>query len=105
MTKTDLQKEWKRRIALFKASGQSQLAWCRSNDLSVHQLRYWLKKLNQTQPKSKMPQTNWLQVSLDASLDNSCDSLRIQVGEASIEVKPGFNPALLADVIRVLKTL
>ena len=32
-------------------------------------------------------------------------ALLIRVGEACVEVKPGFDPALLSEIVRVLVTL
>ncbi|WP_444860329.1 IS66 family insertion sequence element accessory protein TnpA, partial [Heyndrickxia sporothermodurans] len=40
----ELRKEWERRIALFKASGLTQSKWCEINEISIHQLKYWLYK-------------------------------------------------------------
>lgn len=40
MDKTELQIEWERRIAVFKASDQTQAKWCAANDIKVHQLKY-----------------------------------------------------------------
>jgi hypothetical protein len=35
MLKTELRKEWEQRIAVFKASGQTQAKWCEANDLKL----------------------------------------------------------------------
>ncbi|PTY87963.1 IS66 family insertion sequence element accessory protein TnpA [Heyndrickxia sporothermodurans] len=40
----ELRKEWERRIALFKASGITKYKWCEINEISIHQLKYWLYK-------------------------------------------------------------
>ena len=48
MTKSpnlELRKEWEKRITDCKASGQTQVKWCESNDISIHQFRYWMKGL------------------------------------------------------------
>ncbi|QGG47317.1 hypothetical protein [Heliorestis convoluta] len=37
--------------------------------------------------------------------DSLASPLVIRVGQAVIEVKPGFDPALLTQVVRTLKTL
>jgi hypothetical protein len=42
----ELRKEWERRIAVFRASGQTQSKWCEANEISVHQLKYWLKRID-----------------------------------------------------------
>ncbi|WP_066298186.1 IS66 family insertion sequence element accessory protein TnpA [Bacillus sp. FJAT-29937] len=106
MEKTELQIEWEHRIVEFKASGQTQSKWCRENDLSLHKLRYWLNKLdNNSSSSSQEPSPKWIAVSMEEIDQEPSDSLNIKIGEAVIEVKTGFNPSFLAEVIRTLKTL
>lgn len=106
MAKTDLQAEWENRIAAFRASGQTQSNWCRANDLSLHKLRYWLKKLeNRNSEHSPTHATKWIPIAFEESLQDLNESLQIKVGQVSIEVKPGFNPSLLAEVIRTIKLI
>lgn len=105
MEKTELQIEWKRRIDAFKASGMPQAKWCAMNDLKVHQLKYWLKKIGDSNPNER-PKTKWTSISFEETTEkDSSESLFIKISEASIEVKPGFNPSFLTDVIKVLKTV
>lgn len=101
-----MQIEWEHRIAEFKASGQSQSKWCRENDVSLHKLRYWLKKLDHNSSSScheSLPK--WIAVSMEEIHQEPNETLGIKIGEAVIEVKPGFNPSFLAEVVRTLKTL
>jgi hypothetical protein len=105
MEKTELQIEWERRIDIFKASGQSQSRWCKVNNLSLHQLRYWLKKIQHTTKSEAESSTKWIPVLMEEIPLEPTETLQIKIGEASIEVKPGFNPSFLADVVRTLKTL
>jgi hypothetical protein len=104
MEKTELKIEWERRIAIFKESGQTQAKWCAANDLKLHQLKYWLKRVEGSSAKQK-PKTKWASVEIEETVEELNETLQIKVGQASIEVKPGFNPAFLADVVRTLKTL
>lgn len=41
----ELRKELERRIAVYRSSGQNQVKWCKANDISLHQFKYWLKKM------------------------------------------------------------
>jgi hypothetical protein len=95
MTKEEQREFWAARVAEFKASGQSVLAWCAANDLKIHQLRYWLRKEKQDSAKS-----TWLSLNLaDAAF---AGSLLVRVGGVSVEVRPGFDPKLLVDVVKTL---
>ena len=104
MVKTELQTEWERRIAIFKESGQTQAKWCADNNLKLHQFKYWLKRLKGSSAKQK-PKTKWTSVEIEETVEERNETLQIKIGEAAIEVKPGFNPAFLADVVRTLTTL
>ena len=44
MTREESQKEWTARIAEFKASGQSQTAWCKTKNINRRIFTYWLAK-------------------------------------------------------------
>lgn len=101
----ELRKEWKRRVAIYKTSGMTQSKWCEANDLSYHQFKYWLKRLD-TSTEVKETNSKWIPISIDDdSNNNKNDSLQVRVGQAIIEVKPDFNPTFLANVIKVLQTL
>jgi hypothetical protein len=97
----ELRKEWERKIADYKASGQTQAKWCESNDISIHQFRYWMKRIrDHPMEKASNP---WVPVVIEDSKPEVCESLQVKVGSVSIEVNPGFNPSLLAEVVKVLK--
>ncbi|MCF8012227.1 MAG: helix-turn-helix domain-containing protein [Clostridiales bacterium] len=105
MTRAERQKMWKARVAEYRASGQSVREWSAANNVNPGQLWYWLRKytINEENiPSEKSPQ--WLPVEVNEqsrTMDND-NLVLIRVGEASIEVKPGFDPALLSDVVRAL---
>lgn len=102
MGKTELHIEWERRIAIFEASGETQAKWCAANDLNVHQLKYWLKKIKG--PKSTHEtKSRFTPIVIAETATNS--TLEIKVGKASVEVRPGYDPTFLADVVKMLKTL
>jgi transposase-like protein len=91
--------EWEHRVAAFNESGVSVPTFCKTHDLNVHQLRYWLKKFK-TKPTLNSPSSKWMAVEVD-SIDRS-QSVVIRAGKVSVEVYPGFDPSHLADVIKVL---
>ena len=104
MTRAERQKEWETRIAEYRASGQTAREWCAANEVHPAQLWYWLRKYK-PRDTALMNSTQWLSVRVGEEAEDLGDSLIIRVGEASIEVKPGFNPALLSEVVRVLITV
>ena len=42
---TDLAAYWQRQIDQWKSSGQSQVKFCQTNDLSYHRFVYWRRKV------------------------------------------------------------
>ncbi|QGQ93877.1 hypothetical protein EHS13_29960 [Paenibacillus psychroresistens] len=97
--------DWITRIADFKSSGLTMSAWCKTHTQSMHQLKYWLKKMNiSVRPSSSSSSTQWLPVTL-ASNKQKVDitgNLVVRVGSASIEVPADFNANLLRDLVRTL---
>lgn len=96
---------WKKRVAAFKESGKSARSWCKENDLKEHQLRYWLEKYDDLQNNTKQSQkqdTKWISVDVKEKTVYKDSVIIVRIDEAIIEVKPGFDPTLLRDVIQAL---
>lgn len=105
MTKTELRKEWSARVAAYKASGQSASAWCAANNLNPRHLWYWLRKYKNIETPA-MKTSKWLSVEVNELKPNGTQgTLLVRVGQATVEIKPGFNPALLSAVVRILAEL
>ncbi|MGI6357257.1 MAG: IS66 family insertion sequence element accessory protein TnpA [Bacillota bacterium] len=96
MPDSKLQQQWEARIAAFKDSGLSGAKWCEEQGVNAHQFYYWKAKLKSDNQPAK--RAGWLQV----EVSDPVASLEVRVGTAIIEVKPGFNPELLASVVRAL---
>lgn len=102
MTKAEL---WESRIAEFKASGQTAKAWCAAQELKVHQLYYWFRKFK-SENKYVEKELQWLSVEIGAlETTEPQEALPIRVGKATIEVRRGFDPQLLLDVVKTLSVL
>lgn len=104
MTKLTLREEWEARVADFRASGKTAKAWCDEHQLKLHQLWCWVRKIESSRsPKPKALSPQWVRLPMEGP--SSHDVLTLKVGNVALEVRPGFDPALLADVIKVLKAL
>ena len=107
MTKGERQELWATRIAEYQASGQSVKEWCASHEgVSPRQLWYWLQKYKNQKEAFSNKSNQWLPIEIsEQSSGVHGNSLLIRIGQAGIEVRPGFDPELLAQVIRVLVAL
>ena len=103
VNKSELRMEWEQRIANFLSSGQSASKWCATNEVSIHQFWYWKKRINTTQV-SVDDSPRWLSLEMDDSIENPKSRLVVRVGQASVEVEPGYSK-LLIDVVRTLQSL
>lgn len=95
--------EWEARVNDFQVSGLSAVAWCAANNIKTHRLYYWLRRLR-TEVAEPVGPSRWLSVETEEP-QSPASSLCIRVGQATVEVKPGFDATLLADVVRTLAGL
>lgn len=97
---------WITRITAYKQSGQTMKAWCREQDVTLDQLKYWLQKLkSETGESDSSTPTSFVPLALHESLPvPTSTSLRLQVGIVHIEVNVGFDPGLLRNVVAALRT-
>lgn len=94
---------WESRIAAFRASGQKATEWCAAEQINRRQLYNWMRRLDNERPDGRSG--SWLTVKVDQKPVETPSSLQIKIGSASIEVKPGYDAVLLADVVRTLQTV
>jgi hypothetical protein len=105
MRKAERQKEWENWIAQYRDSGESAKEWCAANNVKPNRLWYWLRKHKANKDAPLFKSNQWLPVEVREHAPTGQDNfLMIRVGEARIEVKPGFDPALLVQVVRALVT-
>ncbi|WP_425426430.1 hypothetical protein [Thermicanus aegyptius] len=72
----------------------------------MHQLWYWVRKIESprlSKPSGKALSLQWVRLPMEGP--SSHDALTLKVGNVALEIRPGIDPALLADVMKVLKAL
>ena len=95
------QEQWDACLASFDASGKTVSQWCREEEIPEHKLRYRLKKREEMLNASPQEdeEVRWLALE-NAPADSSGVSLRI--GTVAVDVRRGFDPKVLADVLQAL---
>ncbi|MGI6286761.1 helix-turn-helix domain-containing protein [Neomoorella humiferrea] len=105
MTKAERQKLWEDRITAYQKSGQSVKEWCATQEgVSPRQLWYWLRKYKNQNEVSPVITNRWLPVEISQEGSRE-QALLVKIGPATIEVRPGFDPTLLSQVIKALIAL
>lgn len=113
--------QWRAIIAACMSSGLSVSRWCREYGVDRRRLYYWIVKFRDAEKKDHAEErdhaekdvdekketlsagrTQWLQLHTDESpaLD---EAIEVRVGKAVVVVRPGFDPELLANVVRAIE--
>lgn len=107
MTQTDKRIEWKARIDAWKSSGLRVAEWCREQGIKDYQMYYWIQKFesNAESFEQVAPETQWLTVNIEDESQKvtSKEPVFIHYGAVSIEVRPGVNMNLVAEIVHVLQ--
>jgi len=98
MTERQAKKEaWVERVKEFETSGLSGAKWCAARGFKENQLSYWRRKLKCQQPE----ETRWLAL----GIGESEPTLTVKIGQASIDLKPGFDQELFITAVKLLRSL
>lgn len=104
MEKTKLHEEWELRLEEFKSSGMTQSQWSKANNITVHKLKYWIKRIKKFNSGSHQG-TKWLPVSIEENAIHTMNhEIRLTIGDITIEIVSGYNQDLLKDVIRTIRS-
>lgn len=102
MSKDELHAFRRQQIEDYRNSGQSAETWCEGNEMKVSTLRYWLRRIKDAdQPEPEQAWATMKLIDKVASADSTPIIIRVNAFEISLH--PGFEPAVLATVIRTLQ--
>jgi hypothetical protein len=104
MTKTEYRNEWEARVVSFKSSGMGVMVLCKANNVNKERFKYWLYKQNKrkTEPAAKKSK-QWIAIeTAPVALNKQENMLIVNVGQASIQIKAGFDSVLLSNVVKAL---
>jgi hypothetical protein len=103
--KDQLRQLWAARIADYRASGLTMSAWCAANHCTTNQLKYWLYKAKNMPPSSSTASSpRWVALAVADGQPKApvSSALVVCIGQARIELHPGFDPQLLREVVHAL---
>ena len=87
--------DWSARLSAWRTSGKSGAAWCRDNAIGYYQFKYWQKKLLRPVKQRKSGQFVPLKI--------AATPLHIECNGVYLHISSGFDPALLREVVSVLR--
>ncbi|PEI96526.1 IS66 family insertion sequence hypothetical protein, partial [Bacillus pseudomycoides] len=88
----------------YKNSGLSKGIWCQKQNLPVHRLYYWLKKLSpETEDQNKNERVNWISMNVPVIEENIHATILIHIQETTIELDVPFTPQVLLQVMQAVK--
>ena len=94
---------WQKQVEAFKTSGLTREAYSKENGIRVYQLDYWRRKISRKERTPERIYTNqWMPVNISEEPAAKNSSLDLWIGTVRIEVKPGFDSKLLAEVIHAV---
>jgi len=101
LTREEKPSYWQEQVSSWRRSGLSQAQFCRDRNLKVRDFGYWKRKFSQSSSAvSFVP----LRVKSSAIRPSSPLGLVLDSG-LRIEVREGFSPGTLRDLIHTLREL
>jgi hypothetical protein len=101
MTDETLAAQWRERLANHADSGLTVNRWCVQHDIPAHRFFYWRRKLVRASAPVEGDPVDWFALPVGVASAARLP-LTVRVGDAAIDVEPGFDPALLRDVVAAL---
>lgn len=105
---------WEQRYNEFRSSGKSQAAWCNENNINPRTFNFWYLRFKSTKTQSKKQSkepVKWLALNTDEINIKSetnpvqTSTINVRIANVTIEVKPGFEPEHLLNIIKTLGKL
>lgn len=87
---------WAHRIAEWRASGQTAAEFAAGRGFAASTLRWWSSRLGRQTP-------GLVRVLAANDAPRGAGSIELEVGEVRVHVRAGFDRALLAEVLEVLR--
>jgi hypothetical protein len=96
--------EWRDRLSEYRSSGLTVAAWCRKNGLSEFTYYYWRRRIASSSAcaPTAVVEQQWLPLAVTVE-GSTVQQLTVRIGRAEIDVSAGFDPGLLASVVKVLE--
>ena len=94
---------WQKQIEAFKSSGLTREAYSKKNGIRVYQLDYWRRKISRKdRTPGSIAANQWVPVKISDEPIEKDSHIDLRIGRVRVEIKPGFDSKLLAEVLRAI---
>ncbi len=101
MANIELRKKWRAIVDEWADSELTAIRWAKEHGVNAKQLYYWIAKFKEEDALSAA-HTRWLQLETGES-PVSVGAFEVRVCDATVVVKPGFDPEVFAGIVRILR--
>jgi hypothetical protein len=100
LTREEKPSYWQAQVSSWRGSGLSQAQFCRDHNLKVRDFGYWKRKLSRTSDSVR-----FVPLRVKSSPSPSSSLGLVLDNGLRIEVREGFSPGTLRDLIHTLREL
>ena len=93
---------WRQHVEAVKSSGLTRKAYCEANQIKKSSFEYWCHKLSYLKRNANGKETEWIPVQVREDPSSGID---LRIGRMTVEIKPGFDQALLNELLRAIGAL
>jgi hypothetical protein len=98
--------KWQKHVLASAESGLTRKDYCQQNGIGVYQLDYWRRKFHKSNSKPAASAGAWIPLEiLDSNSTAENAGIGLRIGRVTIDIKPGYDRKLLADVLQVLESV
>ena len=99
-----LAQEWRQRLDDFAASEMTVQDWCDFNRVTPDRYYYWRRRLANEQTQPHTPCFVPVDLAETPAAPSPSSAITVRLAGAEIDVRTGFDPALLRAVVAALAT-
>lgn len=102
--RAELARYWQRHVQGYENSRLRRRQYCEQHQIQVCQLDYWRRKYGRSVvAKIEDKRQEWIPLEICENGQAEAGSgIGLRLGRVEVEVKPGFNRRLLAEVLQVV---
>lgn len=100
---TETESKWTERVREWRAGGLSAPEYAQGRGFEASTLRWWASRLDRgVMPAAAKAKPRVRMAPVVRRVGSTTDALTVRVGSVRVEVRPGFDPGLLRELVSAL---